>query len=352
MKENLFIKIFKEDCIDCGICSKSCFFLEKFGSPLTILNLENISDIPFHCTGCGLCTSVCTSGLDPSALFYELKKDCITNRYDPVVSHGSFLNFEEFGRSVFATINFIPENSESVFFPGCSFTGTRPEKVISIFKEIQKRDKNLGLVLNCCSTPSYSLGLSVKAEEQIRIIIEKFKELGIKRIYLACPNCFVMFKRYAPEFEIKMVFSLFLEYGILFKKRLKNREYTIHDPCVLRNENNLHSDIRNLISLSGIKVKESDHVKSQTICCGSGAGLTKFDPELSLKWKKKIIEKSGSLINITYCSGCQSQIGDSSIHILDLFFDDVKKKKEFPFTYLARIILKLKIFMWKILGIF
>jgi hypothetical protein len=51
----------------------------------------------------------------------------------------------------------LPEGWDTVFFPGCSLSGTRSDKVIRVFEELKKTISTLGIVLDCCAKPSHDL---------------------------------------------------------------------------------------------------------------------------------------------------------------------------------------------------
>ena len=48
----------------------------------------------------------------------------------------------------------LPEGCNTVFFPGCTLSGTRSEKVILTYQRLKKSIPSLGIVLDCCTKPS------------------------------------------------------------------------------------------------------------------------------------------------------------------------------------------------------
>lgn len=345
MQRDKYINQIKEKCINCRKCVDECFFLQEFGSPIEILKSEKKYDITFNCTLCGLCTEVCPLDLDPCSMFHGLREIKNQSGHDFKKTHSPFLNFEKMGHSKYLTFYKIPENCESVFFPGCNFSGTRSDLVLKIYQELKVFDKNTGIILDCCGTPSKSLGITDEHEKRFNEIKRVLNEKKIKKVFLSCPNCFSVFKASAEEFEIEMVPGFFLRKNYSLVENFTGEKLYLHDPCVFRKHESVMNDTREILKSSGVDFFESEHSHKKTLCCGGGGGLFCYNPEISKKWKDLIIEESQKKKIITYCAGCQDSLGENTFHIMDLFFktkDEIKPVKS-PLTYLKRFFLKKKL---------
>jgi Fe-S oxidoreductase len=333
---------FIDKCTDCGKCQQSCIFLEKQGSPIKILSFDDYLDKAYLCTLCGLCSKVCPEGLNPGELFHSIRKINYNTGRNLKKTHKQFLNFEKIGYSGFLTLYNLPHDCRTVFFPGCNMSGTNSETVFNIYKEIKKSENSAGIILDCCGTPSYSLGITDEHKKKFAATVDKLRSKKINKVYLACPNCYSIFKKFVPELNPTMVTNFFKEKGYNLKENFSGEEITIHDPCVLRDNHEVHLEIRELMSSSGIKIKESQNSKKFSLCCGGGGGVSCFSPKEAKEWKNKILNNSPKNIIITYCARCQQSLGSRSFHILDLLFKNKKlvKNTKSPFTYFKRYLLK------------
>ena len=69
-----------EKCTGCEACQKDCEFLRKYGKPKEIADAYDPSDkvhqaMPFECSLCGLCASVCPEKINPAAMFLEMRRE-------------------------------------------------------------------------------------------------------------------------------------------------------------------------------------------------------------------------------------------------------------------------------------
>lgn len=344
-----------ENCIRCDRCWNECEFLKRYGKPKDIAESYNPADkrlkaMPFECSLCGLCDAVCPVNIRPSLMFLEMrrnvsgKEDFFDKRYKGLVT------YEKIGASKLFSYYGLPDNGHSILFPGCAFAGTRSEKTLELYKLLKKHIPDIGIVLDCCTKISHDLG----RDSFFHTGFNKMKDIlvnnGILNIYVMCPNCYMIFKKYGKEFTVITVYELLAQKGIPEGKNIQG-DVTIHDPCVIRDEKNIHSAVRNLIERTGLSIKEMEHSAGRTVCCGEGGAVGYVSPDLAKKWGHIRKRESNGLKIITYCAGCAqtlSKFGET-IHISDLIFEPeaVLKGKavgsKSPFTYLERIKLKNKL---------
>ena len=122
-----------EKCDNCPSCQKECAFLRKYGTPKEIADAYDPADktflaMPFECSLCQLCVAVCPQKVKPSDMFLEMRREKM--RRDPLdyPEHVGLLAYEKRGASRLFSYYAIPENCDTIFFPGCSLPGTRPEQ--------------------------------------------------------------------------------------------------------------------------------------------------------------------------------------------------------------------------------
>ena len=85
---------------------------------------------------------------------------------------------------------------------------------------------------------------------------------------------------------------------------------TYHDPCHLRRGQGIADEPRELIEMSGAKLKEMEH---PCRCCGLGGSFNITNYEFSMainRSKAEDIKNTGADIVATACPGCMIQIKD------------------------------------------
>jgi len=346
------IELAVKECIRCKLCIRECGYLQKYGKPGEIferyLNGDKDGRLPFECNLCGLCTAVCPKDLNNNTAFLQMRQELVADDDAHLLpEHSVLCRYEKMGRSPFFTLHGIDPGCDTIFFPGCTLTGTRAETTLRCYKYLKNEIPGLGIVLDCCSRPSHDLGRDTVFSHQFNELCQKLKRQGVKRVITACPSCLVTFREYAEDFESLSVYEL-LASSMTPGKEQMTMEVTIHDTCVTRNDSVLQDAVRRLITVSGIKSYESEHSREKTVCCGEGAAAGFVAHGLTEKWASIRKDESGGRMVITYCAGCSSTFGSKlkNIHLLDLLFqkkriaENTVKVTRSPFTYWKRFALK------------
>ncbi len=342
-------------CLRCNLCVKECRFLSQYGNPGEFA--ERFNDNPqmsqedsFKCSLCGLCSSVCPKKLNPAALFLSLRKKGYENGLVNLKRYSGLLSYEKKGASKQYRLYHIPKNSDTVFFPGCSLPGTRPDKTYRAYKYLKEMIPGIGIVLDCCHKPSHDLGREVYFYSIFSALTALLKKSGIKHIIVACPNCYKVFNEYGSDFSLRTVYDVIADFGITSENK-GNGTITIHDPCAVRFESGIHDSVRRLSISQGFKIHEMKHNRERTICCGEGGVVSCLSPDFSRAWTSQRSEEAGEHRIVTYCAGCAGYLSGKvpAVHILDLIFKPDKsilgilRVSKPPFTYFNRILLKRKL---------
>ena len=352
---NQVIKKISDKCICCDKCFDECGFIKKYGKPkeiadnLATMDLNNLQ-IAFECSLCGLCEAVCPAGVDPVSLFIEMRREKVIQDNSILKNYTGLIAYEKIGTSKRFSWYGLPERCDSVFFPGCTLAGTRPETTFNLYKYLKKSIHNIGIVLDCCTKPSHDLGRKENFNVMFREMESWLIKNNIKNIYTACPNCYRVFKDYSNELSVNTVYELIAEKGIPETVKVSGR-VTVHDPCVIRHEKEIHSKVRSLIKQTGLSITEMPHSGEITVCCGEGGAAGNLNPELAESWINIRKKENKEQRVITYCAGCAEKLSQAvpSGHLLDLLFapEAVTAGKEkisrSPFTYLNRLRLKKKL---------
>jgi uncharacterized membrane protein YdjX (TVP38/TMEM64 family)/Fe-S oxidoreductase len=346
------LRINSEKCIRCKLCQKECAFLRKYGKPKDIADSYDPSDklsqgMPFECSLCQLCAVVCPVKINPALMFLEMRRETVKGGNGDYAEHSAIRGYERRGTSKRYSYYAIPQGCDTIFFPGCTLPGTRPDRVLELFEHLKKTIPSIGIVLDCCTKPSHDLGRKEYFDAMFREMKDFLIRSGIRNVIVACPNCYKVFSKYGGDLAVRTAYEFMAENGLPAGSAL-NETVTIHDSCAVRFQESVHAAARDLLMKKGLTVEEMKHSGKKTLCCGEGGSVGFLAPDLSKNWgslRKK--EADGRRI-ITYCAGCANFLGSltPANHILDIIFKPeatmagTVKISKAPFTYLNRLRLK------------
>jgi len=306
--------------------------------------------MPFECSLCGLCESVCPTGLSPAGMFLEMRREAV-DRGLQIKGHSGILKYERRGSSPRYSLHAFPENCDTVLFPGCALPGSRPDKVLTLFEHLRKDIPTLGIALDCCTKPSHDLGRELYFGKMFGGLRDSLIKCGIETVLVACPNCYKVFSAYGEGLHVKTVYEVLAERGLPEKSRFGGRVVTVHDPCATRFSSEIHYAARSVIVGMGLTIDEMEHSRENTVCCGEGGTVGCLSPDLAGRWSLIRKAEAKDRLTVTYCAGCTSFLSRATptIHLLDLVFEPEPaiagklKASRAPFTYFNRITLKRKI---------
>lgn len=338
-------------CTDCGACVKPCAFLQKHGTPGAIARNESLhnhsqSSIAFECSLCGLCTAICPEKLDCVELFLNMRRDSIAENPALLKRFRGLRTYEKIGSSKLFRSHKTPEQCDTIFFPGCALSGTRPEQTWQLYRHLQQQIPHLGMVLDCCTKPSHDLGDQDHFGQQFGALSQTLQQQGVTQVLTACPNCYQVFKRYAPQLNVTTVYE-HLDQGDLPPRAGTRGMVTIHDPCVNRFDPHIHQAVRSLIGKSGLEIQEMPNKGRTALCCGEGGCVMATDRDLALSWRDRRAQQSQERLITTYCAGCVEFLHPvaRTVHLVDLLFAPLVAldRKARPAGSLKRYLNRLKL---------
>ena len=344
------------ECTRCQACVSQCAFLQKYGNPGDIaaglLTGESAAD-PFECSLCDLCAAVCPADIAPGALFLEMRRQVAAHDKLPTRRYTSILKYERRGSSRLFSWYGLPRGCDTVFFPGCSLPGARPETTWSIYQRLKEQIPHLGVVLDCCHKPSHDLGRQQSFLTWFEDMRGWLIRHGVRHIIVACPNCYKVFHGFGRGLTVQTAWEILAEGAMQsLSPAIARSRITIHDPCPLRNHQDVHQAVRTILSHLGLKVREMRHSRNRAICCGEGGSVGLLNPDMAGQWGKIRKHEAGEDLVITYCAGCTgflARAGMKVAHLGDLLVNPEKalsgkvSMAGAPLTYLNRIRLKKKL---------
>ena len=345
---NKTIEIVKEknnECVNCKLCFKSCPMMKEYSSSPKELMEEIIKNksvdknIPYSCMACNVCKVKCPKDIDLKEMFYNLRKDVISNDSKNLKGLGyNTIKFHQINSfsSIFSS-NYINGNTKKVFLPGCSLSSYSPDIVMKTYDYLKSNIEDISLLIKCCGKPTLAMGDEKKFKDYYSKLEKIFKENEIEEVIVACANCLDTIKNNSKDIKVTSLWSVINE--IKIPSELINnyddisKEFSLHDPCPIRYEIKIHDDVRNILNDLGVKVVEFDKNIEKSECCGAGAMVRVTNPAISIKQTKKRASEAKSDTVVSYCQSCcesMLSVGKNSLHILDFIFnDDVINKNKF-----------------------
>ena len=322
-------------CTSCGECVRPCSFLQQQGTPAQVAGRGAVPDnllVAYGCSLCGLCDAICPEGVFPSGMFLAMRQEAAAQGLVDMKPYKPWLNYENMGSSPLFRRDLIPAGCSTVFFPGCSLPGTRPDAVRGLYRLLRKHDPAIGLVLDCCGKISHDLGLMERFEGIFNHLQQRLERHGVYRILTACPGCSKILRKYADGLEVVSVYEALLQgqgSGVrgqdseLFtapSARNLDPAVVIHDPCPSRFDVAQQRAVRQLTRNCGYQVEELSSSGVMTRCCGQG-GMVEGSVPGTVKREAAIIgtEAAGRPV-VSSCGACCETLASSTptAHIADL----------------------------------
>lgn len=332
------IEVNKNYCINCKQCFNVCPMMKEYSSAPKKLMEEMLCEkkvdknIPYSCMNCDVCKVKCPKDIDLKEMFYNMRVNIFTKNTKGIKELGmNTIRFHQINSfsSIFSR-SFIDKSTRKVFLPGCSISAYDADLVLKTYDYLNSNIKDLGLIFECCSKPTLSLGDKDKFNQYYYRLEKLFKENNINEVIVACPNCYKTIKENSPNVKVTLIWEVINKYGL--PKKLENYyndisiEFSLHDPCPVRYENNVHEDVRKILYKLGIKVVEFDQNRKKTQCCGAGAMVGVTNPKVAKKQMERRSREAKTENIICYCQSCcesMISVGKPTIHILDLLFNNM-----------------------------
>ncbi|WP_257350950.1 (Fe-S)-binding protein [Pseudalkalibacillus decolorationis] len=175
---------------------------------------------------------------------------------------------------------------EVLFWVGCAASyDMRLKRIAVAFSEIMKKANVsfaiLGNEEKCTGDIARRMGDEDLYQNLASSNIQTLNEHGVTSIVTTCPHCFNMFKNEYPklggQFEVThyttFIYRL-IQSGRLIAPQAERCEIiTYHDPCYLGRQNGIYEEPRSILEILGYEIKEMEHTKDQSLCCGAGGGM-------------------------------------------------------------------------------
>lgn len=267
-----YLNYVKDNCINCGKCTSNCPFLSKYN--INLKDFTDREDLAYSCFECNKCEYLCPKDLNGKYISLLLRKKNPKYKFVKLTKD----------RYPFRNLTNTKKSSPDLLYLGCNFPAFYPETskvLIKLFK-----DNNFTFSIDCCRKPAASSGYK---EENSPNLEKEIKELEVKRIVTACPNCYhYLDGKYNAE--VISIYKWLEEYDYIIDIE---KECNVFFPCSDRYNREIFEVIKRHAP------KWNDKFVS-TNCCGAGG--------LASKIEKNIAEEMTASIQneeiYTYCATC------------------------------------------------
>jgi Fe-S oxidoreductase len=312
------------NCTSCGECVRPCSFLQRYGTPAAIAQKNNDPEnllTAYGCSLCGLCDAVCPEGLSPSTMFHAMRQEAAVLKLVDLKTYKAWLNYEKLGGTPLFRRDSIPDGCTTVFFPGCSLPGIRPQTVLTLLQKLQKSEPTTGLILDCCGKISHDLGLTAQFEAIFGKLSERLKDSGVTRILTSCPGCSKILGKYGDGFKVASIYEV-LSAEDTFTLHLPQQQtiVTIHDPCPARFDDVQQQAVRKLVTNAGYTIEELPEHGRTTRCCGQGGMVEGCIPGTVRHESRLIAAEAAGRKVVTSCGACCDtlSVATPTVHVADL----------------------------------
>lgn len=348
-------------CLDCKCleCVKACAFLreyktfprkyvrEVYNNLSIAMGNRHANRMINSCSLCGQCSVICPYGLDTGMVTGQARQMMAESKKMPPSSFEFGLRDMNHANSKeLSLLRHAPGFCESryLFFPGCQLGASAPEAVFRVYEDLCSRlQGGVGLFLGCCGIVADWAGEKELFQEITGKLKKSWVQMGKPVVITACPTCYRVWKQELPEVQTEGIWSLLEEWEEFAPVReghnCKSREkaLTVMDACGAREFEEIHAQVRRLLTKTGYRLLPHTYEKKKSGCCGFGGLMPVSNRRLSQIVAEEQT-KDKERLYLTYCMNCRDRYtgtGAKSIHLLELFYQ-TGEEKHIPPTWSDR----------------
>lgn len=315
-----------KECIDCGLCTEKCEFLNKYDINLKEFEAER-EDLAYNCFICGECKINCPNEIDGRKIVLKMRERSANNGQ---------LKSKRYFSTIFEKKNYLFKNykygrKKTVLFPGCNFPSFYPDTTRKLIREL-KETADIGVVFDCCGKPINELGLTKDADKIVNNIDDKLAKMSVEEIVTLCPNCYYFLKD-KLNVNVTDIYKKLCELGM--ESSLGVKQINVFTPCPDREEKLIRKSMKPFLAASDItEIKDVQ-------CCGLGGHGGIKEPELSKTFVNKLKDKQ--LNNVyTYCASCCGNFNRNDIVGVKHILCEIMQSDESPAKGIGSLINRAK----------
>ncbi len=353
-------------CMECGLCTGSCPIsrgLSRF-SPRQMIKqavldpgggLEKSREI-WACLSCGACSERCPAEIDFPEFIGAHRQEARNAGNLPQESHHGILQaiaglqtrkLKQQRTRWAQEAGTFADTGEYFYFVGCLpfFDVTfryMNQSPLESSRSVLGLLNNMGIepvISNherCCGHDALWCGDHANFRKLATLNLEVIRTSGAKTVLFSCPEGYVTFKKYYPQYVGKLPFEVlhlteFLarelpDAGLAFESH-SQETITYHDPCRLGRLAGIYEAPRQLLaSLPNTQLVEMERNRQNALCCGTSAWMecSTYSKAIQVD-RMQEADQTGAQTLITACPKCQIHLKcaqssmDSNLKVVDLY---------------------------------
>jgi heterodisulfide reductase subunit D len=317
--------------------------------------LEEFKDDVHGCTTCGICSTVCESGINTVELWESMRANLVKKGIGPYGKQNMFPKLigqyhNPYMKDQKDRLAWVPEDvkiedkADIVYFTGCTAGYNQLALAFATSRVLNKLGIKFAMLGEdewCCGSALIRTGqahINNVPFELAKHNVEAIQKKGAKKVLFACAGCFRAAKVDWPRilgkelpFEVvhvsEFLADLIKQDKIKWEKSI-NKTITYHDPCHLGRHVGVFDAPRYVLShIPGVKFVEMDRIKEFQRCCGAGGGVKAGLPDLALGVAQSRVEDAVATnadILSSCCPFCKRNLMDGRDALqVDLVVEDV-----------------------------
>jgi len=301
---------------------------------------EHLAEILYACTNCKNCTEQCPMKFAPDIVEWIIgaRSDMVEQGKIParvkrflesVYNYGNPFKNMRNERAAWADGTRIYEKGDDfLLYIGCigSYDENGQKMARNLAGLLEKAGLSFGILGNdeeCCGNEVYSLGETDLFNALAKKNIDKFRELGVKKVITLCPHGYNIMKNQYQGMGYTFEVYHYTEVldSLIKDKMLKpaagKLKVTYHDPCYLGRHNKVYDAPRAVLhSFTEAELLEMPRNRSDAFCCGGGSGNFVTDylsggQDSPARTRIREAARTGADILALACPGCLVMFQDA-----------------------------------------